>query len=111
METDVLNGKSLIHKLSGRLQRYRSDASIDVTSAKRLQFEDKTLREACAPALGVSVWTLGDADHKRAMRCIVVCGAPTDVWDAEHARQLRDASRSAIWLIAQASGLVYGSHI
>lgn len=104
LETDVLKGKAFRNSLTTRLaEKAQLNDLHDTTSVKRLQIQDKTLRDVCANAVAVSVVTLSDPHHHRVSACIVTAGKPAESWHTNQNKKLRSAEDTAEWMIQEVS--------
>ena len=64
------------------------------TSTRKIQLEDRTLRNACANGVAVDVMNKSDPNHYRTLCIIVVTGRPTDRFHTYQNRELRSAEAS-----------------
>ena len=87
IEGDMLKGKRMA-KLQVKLTASEApgDDSSGPTSAKRLNIEDKVVRDCCQSAVVVSVMGLNDYDHRSEVNMVVHLSKPLDDYATEVSR-------------------------
>ena len=94
LEADLLHAKKSRAKLSAKVVMTEDGDVFGTTSTRKIQLEDRTLRNACANGVAVDVMNKSDPNHYRTLCIIVVTGRPTDRFHTYQNRELRSAEAS-----------------
>ena len=101
----MLKGKKFRNAVVSKLvQRAEAADPGDTTAARRLQIQDKSLRDACANGVAVSVVTQDSDDHKRVAACIDVGCREAGKWHTRQNRENRSVQGSSEWVILEVCG-------
>lgn len=107
LEAGFLKGRAFTEKVTVKQPLADSAPASDAlapTATRGLPLEDKSLRQCCQNAVVISMLTLEDSHHHRAVRSIVEVTNVLDAWHTTQSRLLRSVSETQSWVIGQVSG-------